>query len=99
VSRRPKPPKVMVDGVESVVLTVVEYERLAGIRRQIGAQNARMQMLRREMKATQELLADLERIIEESPDCGHDDSGISADPPCLSCRLRAVIRSGVAGTG
>ena len=93
VSRHPRPRKVTVDGAESVVLTIDEYERLAGLRRQVGAQGTRIRILTQKLNDAQALLSDIERAIAESPECGHEDAADLDDHECPECRLLVRIRS------
>lgn len=93
MSRHPRPRKVTVDGAESVVLTTDEYERLAGLRRQVGAQGTRIRILTQKLNDAQALLSDIERAVAEFPACDHESPAGSGDEECPACRLLVRIRS------
>ncbi|MFK0100713.1 hypothetical protein [Streptomyces sp. NPDC091040] len=65
MSRRPQPLRIVLEGVESVALSVEEYEQLLASRRQVGGQSARLRALGEKIRRTDQLLSDLRRLVED----------------------------------
>lgn len=65
MTRRPQPLRILLGGVESVALSVEEYEQLLASRRQVGGQSARLRALGEKIRRTDQLLGDLRRLVEE----------------------------------
>ncbi|MYU20524.1 hypothetical protein [Streptomyces sp. SID8352] len=93
MARRRQPPRITVEGVEAVALTVAEYEQLLACRRQVGGQSARLRALGDRMRRTERLLEDLAELVDGPPDgrpappapgappTGHGRTGRADEPP------------------
>ncbi|MCW5249838.1 hypothetical protein [Streptomyces sp. SHP 1-2] len=93
MARRRQPPRITVEGVEAVALTVAEYEQLLACRRQVGGQSARLRVLGDRMRRTERLLEDLAELVAGPPDgrpappapgadpAGHGRTGRADGPP------------------
>ncbi|MEU2850289.1 hypothetical protein [Streptomyces syringium] len=107
MSRRPEPRRMIIGGEEAVVVAPEEYERLATTRRQVGAQGARIRVLKHELQHSLALLAAVESLLADVPhgrpgrffDGG---GGGDADHPAASCvrcgLLELIHRRPSAGT-
>lgn len=93
--RRPPPPRTAIDGEEeeTVVLTAAEYDRLEASRRQVGAKGGRVRALTQQMQDMATLLARIEQVVVDLPDCGHPGDMSDTARECLRCRLLGLIRS------
>ncbi|RBM23861.1 hypothetical protein [Streptomyces sp. PT12] len=104
MSERPEPVRVGLDGRTVVVLSEEEDASLAQTRRQVGSQNARMHVLRGELRAARELLAAAEAALRargEGGECAGacPPEGAAAGLACLPCRIRAALPSAGRATG
>ncbi|MEV6124439.1 hypothetical protein AB0M23_28680 [Streptomyces sp. NPDC052077] len=80
MARRRQPPRITVEGVEAVALTVAEYEQLLACRRQVGGQSARLRVLGDRMRRTERLLEDLAELVADPPDGRPAPPAPGADP-------------------
>lgn len=106
VTRRPQPRHITLGGREAVALTVEEYAQLIASRRQIGGQSARVRVLGRQVKRTEQLLQELQTLVAGSAEgCEqtgqeHSVGGASchtaqaraADTDCLRCAIADLLR-------
>ncbi|MEV6778661.1 hypothetical protein [Streptomyces syringium] len=107
MSRRPEPRRMIIGGEEAVVVAPEEYERLATTRRQVGAQGARIRVLKHELQQSLALLAAVESLLADVPHGrpgrffdggGSGDAGHPA-ASCVRCGLLELIhRRPSAGT-
>ncbi|WP_203593578.1 hypothetical protein [Streptomyces sp. SID9124] len=65
MTRRPQPLRIVLEGVESVALSVGEYEQLLASRRQVGGQSARLRALGEKIRRTDQLLSDLRGLVDK----------------------------------
>ncbi len=82
MSPKPKPRRIQVDGADLVVLTSAAYKILDGARRQVGAQSARIRVLRDHIEELDAFLDELEQVVVGLPPC--------VPAPCSACGRESV---------
>ncbi|MFI6908410.1 hypothetical protein ACIBKY_44620 [Nonomuraea sp. NPDC050394] len=86
MGKAPKPYPFRLGDLDMVAMSLEEYERLLGTRRQIGAQATRIRTLKLQLDLTSDRLAKVEALLR-----AHEESDGSCDGDCCARAIAQAI--------
>ncbi|WP_433294283.1 hypothetical protein ACQP2F_32705 [Actinoplanes sp. CA-030573] len=86
MTKHPPPPHVEIDGQDGVVIPVELYESLLAGRRRLGARDARMHRLSREIHDLAALLDRIEWLVTNHLVCADPDRS-----ECPACQIAGLV--------